>query len=83
MSSPGPRTPKSMNWFALALVLVVLGGVILVIYALQRTRGGSTSPNQGSSQFYTQAALTVAALQGEATSTSALPPADTATSWCR
>jgi len=76
-----PRAPKKqINWFVLAVVLVLLGGVFLVIYTLQRSRAGSATSNQGSAQFYTQAAQTFAALEAEATSTPALPPAETPTS---
>jgi Ig-like domain from next to BRCA1 gene len=75
-----PRPPqRQINWFALAVVLVLLGGLFLVIYTFQRDKAGSTSAGQGSSQFYTQAAQTFAALQTQAISTPTLPPADTST----
>ena len=66
---------KPIPWFAIAVGLVVLGGIFLVIFATQRGRGGSAASTQGPAEFYTQAAQTIAALQASAVTVTPVTPA--------
>jgi hypothetical protein len=71
MSSPLSRSPKWRRLFSVAVVLMLLGAGILVVYAINNTKSGTSAFSQGDSAFYTAAANTLAAIQTATSSTSA------------
>jgi hypothetical protein len=71
MSISSPKSPKWGRLFSVAVVLVLVGGAVLLIYAISK-RNSPTSSSQNDSAFYTQAANTLAALQTASTATSPL-----------
>ncbi len=74
-----PSTSGSSKWerlFSIAVVLMLIGAGALVVYAANIPKSGAKSSDQSNSQFYTEAANTLAAID---TSSGTLTPVSTPT----
>jgi len=71
--SPSSKSPKLGGLFSIAIVLMLIGGGILLVYAATRSRSNTGSATQIVSIYSTDAANTLAALQAAATLTPTLP----------
>jgi hypothetical protein len=71
--SKSPGSPKWGGLFSVAVVLMLVGGGILLVYAATRTRNNPASATQNVSVYSTDAANTLAAMQSASTITPALP----------
>jgi len=72
LSSKSPKLPKWGGWFSVAVVLMLLGGGILLVYAATKPKSTPASTTQIDSVYSTDAASTLAALQLGSTLTPAL-----------
>jgi len=73
ISSNSPKSPKWGLWFSVAVVLMLIGGGALLVYAATKGKPGSTSATQIVSVYSTDAANTLVAMQTASTFTPSLP----------
>jgi hypothetical protein len=73
LSSKSPKLPKWGGLFSVAVVLMLLGGGILLVYAATKPKSTPTSTTQIDSVYSTDAANTLAALQSASILTPSLP----------
>jgi hypothetical protein len=72
LPSKAPKSPKWGTLFSIAVVLMLIGGGILLIYAANKPKG-TASATQIGAQYSTDAANTLAAMQSTTTLATALP----------
>jgi hypothetical protein len=73
MSSSTPKSPRWGRWFSVAVIMMLLGGAILLVYVVTKPKTSPTSSTQSVSEFSTEAANTFAAIQTASTVTPLLP----------